>query len=356
MIHTICSGPGTVARHAAVALLTLLTCAALAGAQTTPDSGASGPPPDAGLAVQDAAEAGAVAAVRSVATVNGEVITSADISQNVRALRRGMPDAPIDELVSEARRILAEEILLAGEAARLGMLLSDEQVSSYWEQRFGEAPDFERIAAATGTTHERQISLARRAALAELYMLHKVGLRADQAQVVSVDPVLARMVAVTPRQLRDFFQRERPRFDTPATVSFTAYPQAGIAGARALRSALLAGEEPPAGTRAIPDTLYVDAVPQLFGEPLATFLQTAGLGAVSEPVTLEAGVLLLQLTGREMAKAADFRAVQKELEETIKLDRVMRAREALVGRLEEDAAYWPDDLFIRRVASPSQPP
>ena len=117
-----------------------------------------------------------------------------------------------------ARRAIAEEILLAGEAARLGIELAQRHVDDYWERRLGTVPDYAALAAATGSSVERQRELARRAALAETYLLHKAGLRTEQARRVPPDPQLTRHVALTPLQLREAFAQNRDLLATPERI------------------------------------------------------------------------------------------------------------------------------------------
>src|SRR5262249_48620564 len=159
---------------------------------------------------------------------------------------------------------VAEEMLLAGEATRLQVELSDRDVDDWWERRAGEPPDWDKIAAATGMTVPRQRELARRPALADLYVLHQCGPRGAQVRKVPPDPILERVVTVTPSQLREAFAQNHTLFDQPESVTCDLYIAPDGAARDAAATALDAGQAPElvpmTRTIGLPDTT------RIFGE------------------------------------------------------------------------------------------
>src|SRR6187399_1630973 len=72
------------------------------------------------------------------ATVNGQAITSDDVLLQLRLL--GLDSQRLEPGVRDhiARRAVAEEMLLAGEAKRLAVDMPDRDVDAWWERRAGE--------------------------------------------------------------------------------------------------------------------------------------------------------------------------------------------------------------------------
>src|SRR5262245_46540436 len=169
------SGMATASR---AALLLLLAGARLAQAQDTP-SPAPGPTPTpipADSAPQPPLPADLpppLVALTRPAMVNSSAITAADVALQKKLLGRDLQRLEPAAAEQVARRNVAEEILLAQEATRLGVTLTDREVDTWWKDRVGEVPNYAALAAATGTSEDRQRELARRAALADIYLLHR---------------------------------------------------------------------------------------------------------------------------------------------------------------------------------------
>jgi hypothetical protein len=363
---------------APVVAFALLASSALAAPQAGPDAGLDGgiegglnirtvpsmiPGADAPGATAPTIAEAPLPSHRVVGSVNGEAFTSADVAHNVAVLIQSAPEMSVEFMEFTARRFLAEEIILAAECRRLGVNLSDYELEEYWERRFGARPDFEVLARQFSTTVARQKELARRAAMSELYMLHKVGLRGDQGHIIPVDPVLQRMVSVTPRQLRELFYERKAAYARPETATVDACLADSESLALAAQNALKEGLEPTnvlVGRQVIP----IESLADLFPPELAVWIAESRPGDVSEvfPAGSEGivdGYLVVSISDRQAARPADFGEIQADLRRTEQMEMIMQARRLMVMRLVRDAVYWPEDLFLPspgRVASPEPPP
>jgi hypothetical protein len=320
-------------------LLLVLALAASAQDAQPPAPSPPTPPAPTDAAPTDSAPATSIRVTGRPATVNNQAITSDDVLLQVRLL--GLENQRLDPGVRDhiARRAVAEEMLLAGEARRLEVEMPDRDVDAWWERRSGEAPDWDKQAEATGLTVARQRELARRAAMADLYVMHKCGLRGDQAHKVPPDPVLERVVTITPSQLREAFTQNHELFDRPEGITCHLYV-AGDASARDVTaSALDAGTTPLVApltrTIALPDT------ERIFGKDVAAWLATAqpGQHRILDEQTLVA------VGERVPPKPATFAESQEALHNAL-LDQLLKqARAHLVDALRGQATYWPGDLF-----------
>lgn len=288
------------------------------------------------------------------ATVNGEAITPEDIAVHVRLLAEDYPDVPLASLSHAARRSIGEEILLAGEASRLGVHLTERDVSEYWERRRGSAPDYQAIAALTGTSVARQKDLAHRAALAELYLLHRVGLRNEHGNLLTPDPLLVRLVSVTPSQLRAAFEANRDSLGTPERVVCDLLRFDDPAAALGHEQALARGERPP-GPPPVRRTLALVDLPRVFPAALAEFAREAAPGAGQAFSTGE-GPFVLVVAERLPAREADYASSQQRLRTLLLDDLLAEARRHLVVTLSQKALVWPRELFHDAPAAVANPP
>ncbi len=291
-----------------------------------------------------------------LASVNSEAITSTDLINSLRL--QNQPGAAVDPTMSHLlRRQIAEQILLSGEAERLGIVLSDLDVENYWEQYLDAVPDFAALAAEAGTTEDRQRELARRSVLSEIFLYHRVGIWAEFGAYIKPDPVLEKLVDVTPGELRTLFKQERSRFDQPASVSYTFYPCESGEQADEVRLNLLAGQ-PIEGIVPGRETAPVPEIPRIFAfsAELVTFLETGHEGEISTVFETALGgeqrAVVFAIDSREPASPADFRAVQEELRRFLQLNRLDVARKQLVGDLQDKAVFWPKDLFEDEPTAP----
>lgn len=291
-------------------------------------------------------------------SVNGQAITSADLTHYL-TLRAGS-DAKLDpEMIQPMRRQIAEQILQASEAERLGIDLSDVDVENYWEQYLGTKPDFESLALEAGSTADRQRALARRSVLAEIFLYHKVGIWAEYGALIKPDPVLEKLVDVTPGELRGLFREQRGQFDQPASVSYTFYPCESAARAETVRQDLLAGQ-PTEGLAYGTAESALPEVPQVFAfsEELVSFLQTGVPGQISK--VFETGLsdqdraIIFTIDSRQPARSAEFREVQEDLRRYLQLNRLDLARRQLVSDLRARAVFWPRDLFKETISAPPE--
>src|SRR5258705_11493442 len=140
--------------------LLLLAAAALARAQDAPAPAHTPTPP---LPTDSAPQPPLPAdlppplvALTRPAMVNSSAITAADVALQKKLLGRDLQHLEPAAREQAARRNVAEEILLAQEAARLRGTLTDREVDQWWKDRVGEVPDYAALAAATGTTEDRQ--------------------------------------------------------------------------------------------------------------------------------------------------------------------------------------------------------
>lgn len=300
----------------------------------------------------DAAERGRVATGQGVlATINGQAVTATDLALFVRQ-RAGGDVELAPEQAHGLRRQLAEQILLAGQAELAGVELSDGDVERYWEDYVGEVPDFAALAASTGSTVKRQRQMARRAVLAEIFVYHKIGLWSEYAQALRPDPLLQKLVDVTPGQMRSLFLEQPDLFSQPARVAYEFYACADEKEAESIRQLLLNGGQ-PLDRRPGQEEAELEKVPQLFAfsEALVHFMRHAPDGTVSQVFEADfqgdvsRGYVVFQLAGRSEAHDPAFAEVQDDLRRVLISSRVEEARRQLVAKLEPEAFYWPDDLF-----------
>ncbi|HEX5010160.1 MAG TPA: hypothetical protein VFY71_07150 [Planctomycetota bacterium] len=331
-------------RASRAAVLLLLAVAAAARAQDTPTP-APGPTP-APLPTDSAPQPPLPAdlppplvALTRPAMVNSSAITAADVALQKKLLGRDLQQLEPAAREQVARRNVAEEILLAQEATRLGVTLTDREVDSWWKDRIGEVPDYASLAASTGTSEERQRDLARRAALADIYLLHRCGLRGEQAGRVPPDPLLVRVVTITPSQLREAFAQNHELFDRPEIVDCDVWTLPDEPALQAAQAALEAGGRPDAEVlqRALP----LPDVRRVFPPDVADWLGSSPAG---EHRALDTHTLVL-ITGREESVPARFTDVQQRLRNMLMGELLHEARQHLVDGLREHATYWPPDLF-----------
>lgn len=290
-----------------------------------------------------------------LATLNGTAITATDLVHYVR--QRAGPGAEVGpDQVPVLRRQLAEQILLAGQAELAGVELSDGDVERYWEDYVGQVPDFEAIAATTGSTIKRQREMAKRAVLAEIFVYHKIGLWSDHAQVLRPDPLLQKLVDVTPGQMRELYLEQPDLFKQPAKVAYEYWATQDPGEAESIRQVLLDGGRPLdryPGQEEAP----VEELPRLFAfsDDLVRFMQHAPEDTVSRVFEADfdtgpdgaprKGYVIFLLAGRSQARDPDFADIQEELRQVLISSRVQEARRQLVAKLAPEAFYWPSDLF-----------
>jgi hypothetical protein len=321
------------------ALVPLLLLASAAASQEAPPAVSADP-----------AAPNAARLMNRPATVNHVAITDADVLLQLRLQGSRLPAGDAAQAEHAARRAAAEEVLLAGEALRLGVELTEREVDAWWEDRADEPPDYAAMAAATGSTIERQKELTRRAALAELYLLHRCGLRGEQGQRVAPDPVLVRTTTITPGQLREAFSRNRALFDHSATVTCEVWLLPDALARAAAEAELAAGGRP--GPEPVARKVPLPEAARVFPEDVAQWLGTAEAGqwrALDERT-------LLRVAERDAARPATFSDVQEPLRGLLMQDRLTKARQHLVDQLRGRAMFWPEDLFDAQPRPPAPAP
>jgi hypothetical protein len=283
-----------------------------------------------------------------MATVSGEPITSSDVAYSLWVLTRGGSVDP--ELELTILRRMAEEILLAQEAIRLGLDLSPSQVDDRWQSWFGFKPNYEENALTSGTTVARQRALAKRTVLAELYVYNRVGLMNMPGARIEVDLALKHMVDVTPQQLREYFLEYEDQLGQPPTVSFSAYPSADLETADSVSLALHKNRA-PANIQPIRQQIPLDAVSDVFAyEPeLASFVAESLDGSISAPTLVQSeggpAFLVVQITGHTEALPAIFGEVQDVLRNRIQSNLLVQAKREILLKLSRQAVYYPANLF-----------
>ncbi len=286
---------------------------------------------------------------RPLAMVNGVPITLAEVNSHARMLRGAMPDATAEQRSSRSRRILAEEIVMAAEAERLGVFLDDQAMETYLTNTHGAVPDFDALSAELGTSPAHLEQLALRSAMADLYLLHKVGYRHEMSNLVPVDPVMARALNITPRQLRHVYQRDKQIMARPESVRFAAWLGADRAHAQRIADALRAGRAPPEGGEYALHQVPVVSLDETLPPAISRWVSTAVPGAVSPIEPLAGGdhgpCMLVHIMDRLPSHEPTFAEVQTELRRRIQMDFLERAQRQLVAQLVGDAVYWPRDLF-----------
>jgi hypothetical protein len=293
-------------------------------------------------------------------SVNGKAITLVDLAHFV-SLRSGGGGAIDPAMILPIRRQIAEQILQASEAERLGIELSDVDVENFWEEYLGTLPDFELLAQEAGSTTDRQRALARRTVLAEIFLYHKVGIWAEFGAYIKPDPVLKQLVDVTPGELRQLFKDEREQFEQPASVAYTFYPCENAAQADTVRQTLVMGqpiEEITPGQ----ERVQVPEIPRVFAfsSELVSFLQTGVKGEISKVFEIgleqdeQQRALIFTIDDRRPASSPDFREVQEDIRRYLQLSRLDLARRQLVNDLQARAVFWPQDLFQETLTDAAQ--
>jgi len=288
------------------------------------------------------------------ATVNGESITAEDIANHMRLMGEDRTGGSPEERWHTAQRLIAQEILMASEATRLGVELTDREVDEYWTRRRGSVPDYEAMAQELGTTVERQRELGRRAALSELYLTHRVGLRSDLGQKLPPDPLLVRLVNVTPQQLRDAFAANKQHLGKPEVLVCDVWACPLATDVAGLEEALGQGREPD-GVAAVRRSFPVPALAQVFPPPLAEFLGGAQPGSLRGAQASD-GVLLLKVIERQPGEEAEFATSQESLRRMLQTELLSEARTQIVATLAGQATYWPPYLFAPHAPSLTAPP
>jgi len=277
------------------------------------------------------------------ATVNGEAITADEIIDEALHLGEDFPGAETGQLQFMARALIAGQILLAAEARRLGVTLPERELDEYWERSSGRVPDYAKLADQAGISVERQMERARRTALADLYLRHRVGLRGDYGRWIPPDPRLVRLVTVTPSQMREAFQARRKELDRPERVVCNLYQYDDSVAAEEARLIIEAAGTPP-GKHPARRELPVDALDPSMPPELATFLREAEIGATTTAAA-DKGVLVVSITDRQPAEPASFDTSQETLRLILLRERMEMARRELIDSLRRQATYWPADLF-----------
>jgi hypothetical protein len=191
---------------------------------------------------------------------------------------------------------------------------------------------------------ERQKALARRAALAELYLLHRIGMRMDLARQIPPEPLLVRLVTITPSQLRSAFATNRDLLDVPAHVTLHVYPCPDLEAGESICAALAAGETPP-GDAPLERLVPMTALDQSFPEETARFLREAPPGSCRVDAG-EGGAVVMVIRSHEPAQPARFEEVQDRLRLMLQRELIEEARQHLVASLAEEASCWPRDLLV----------
>lgn len=297
-----------------------------------------------------------------VAKVNGKAITGADL--NYFALGMAETGGSITkEFYDSMRRMLAERLLLADEAERLGLKLNEYEIGSTYESIYGSPPpyaDIEKV----GLPLERQKQLVRSLIYAELYVLHRVGIAFTHAGTIPADPLLTRMMDVTPKQLKDYYRDNPELFTQPPSVSFTVWPCDEMSDALAILEQLKAGEEPdgevvPSRSRMSAD----DVARQLSFMPGAVeLLLDEEPGSVGGPFSAgtegRRQALIMRVDERHPEELVGFTGeVQRNLERRIQSAQLELARREALEQLRSDArsVFWPADLFEDPSATPDEP-
>ena len=343
---------------AALPFATLLLAASTLAAQdqppaTPPEQPPAAPPAEAPGSPQPTGEQPASGAAKPAnpdevrvdrpATVNGEAITTDEIIGEAQHLAEDNPGADTVQLQRTARALIAGQILLAAEAKRLGVTLPERDLDEYWERTAGRVPDYKALAEQAGISVERQTDRARRTALADLYLRHRIGLRGDYGRWIPPDPRLVRLVTLTPSQMREAFQENKALLDRPERVVCNLYPVADATAADEAQTIIAAGGTPP-GKPPARRELPLDALDPAMPPELATFLREGAIGATMT-APAEQGVLVVSIIGREPAEAARFETSQETLRVMLMRDRMEKARRELIEQLRKQATYWPADLF-----------
>lgn len=282
-----------------------------------------------------------------VANLNGQAITSGDIAFYARELT-GQPGPYDAALERHIRRTLAEHLLLAGEAERLGLKLTEYQINEFYGDLFGHEATFDEHA---DITVKRQKDLVKKLIEQKIYEYHRVGAWDVFGHIIPPDPILQRQTSVTPEMMRKYFSDHRQEYDRPATVVYTVWP-CRPEDAEAVRATLLDGGTPEQ-TRPVREEVAEANLAKVFvdAQPLLEFLRAANSGDVSETWVSDTPrgplPLCVRLDERRPATSGDFAKEQAGLKAEIERNLREDARRQMVESLLRDSrsVWWPGDLF-----------
>lgn len=289
-----------------------------------------------------------------LASVNGQGITSQDVLVEARGLYFTRDPDPAQKQAALVN--LAQEILLSEEARRLGLDLSDLEVDEWLRLIFGELPDLKALAEITGTTVKTQRARFRRSVLSRLYVEHRIGRGGRYVRQIPADPRLSRLVEITPRELKEAFQKRKAALAVPPELHWRvlAFDTIEQANEAVLALGLGRDELPPTLTDRV-DVVPEPEVTRIFASiapEIGAWLLDADVGEVSSPFVLESAAVIFHLQEHTEGREADFVADQNLLRQQMVKERMQDARQMLILDEARKAVVWPAELL----AAPPPPP
>jgi hypothetical protein len=218
----------------------------------------------------------------------------------------------------------------AGEDSDRSILITEREVAwltETWSRQWQRPPD-DRELQGLITDYLREELLAREARALELDRDDVIVRRRLAQKMNFILEDTARLAAPTDEQLRALYDKDRARFDAPATISFlTVFFSSDKRGERAVKDAeALLGRLSMAGANADPgnagDTTLLpgelmDAEEQeiasVFGAEFAKSVMTLAPGEWQGPVASAFGQHLVRVTARKEAEARPFAEVRDAL-------------------------------------------
>lgn len=316
---------------------------------------------------------------RVLVRVNGEVFTQSELTsrqiERLRATQRS-DTANLEASIAEVTPVLlveaVDELLLVQHGRDLGFSFGDEQfkgaLDNIKEQNKLDDAGLAKAMAQDGYTMESLRQTIERSYLIQAVQQREIG------------PSLT----ITLEEQRQYYKRNAQRFMTPLTVTIRELlvnvPTRTQAGQEVfnpsddeaaktkigdLRAKALAGEDFAAIVSANSDSatranggligpVNVDDLSQALKDLLAG-LQPGGL---SEPVRTARGYQVFKLEARATPTLRPFDDVRREIEATIRNERIEPEMRKMVVRLRSQAVIeWKDDnlrqLYEKRVAEPT---
>jgi len=256
---------------------------------------------------------GAQVVDRIVAVVNGEIITSHELQQQVLLVVGQTPDqASAQKINSQVLESMIDDIIIRQEAARLKIEVSDSEVENEIRQfktrrRLSE-DEFERSLRLQGQTPEQ----------------FKERSRQDIVKHKMIGYMVRRKVVVTQEEIDAYLKQNGSELVTERTVDLQLLVVADSDRAETLKNALDGGEmsfdeavdQYSAGPK-VENGVLADVNWRELDEPWREALRDLNVGEVSKPFMIQDKWVILKLLDRKDGERQEQTAVLEEVRETL---------------------------------------
>ena len=291
------------------------------------------------------------------ARVRGRVITHFEVERECERLKKLAPDIGDEELRWEARRALAEQILLIETAKNYTKKITDEMIRrNYVERGYDE------------NLVRKHLVKLREEFVREFYVRARLG-RTDQ--LPGVIPDMASFILVSPEDIRNYYNYNRKNFirKGKTTLVWILFPATAFSDpADRLQAAedcrtLLKGPETAPGEFAErwPGCIFqeeevIAGGDKKFLPPLMGFVEKGKTGDVSDVIALQGGLIVSRIIEKIAEKTFSFNEVQAMIATRLTEGKLMQARRIITRDLtRKERIFWPVDLFDRNAGKRRRP-